>query len=110
VEIMGANLRTKESIMQGESEGRSFYEIIEASNPFGWRTFDFSCLEAYKKGLITEETALLNSSKRGHVTRGIDLIKKTRGENTSNIDGLHMTPLPRPDKKSSTAPPTLKLK
>src|SRR5438477_1118839 len=99
VEIMGANLRTKESIMQGESEGRSFYEIIEASQPFGWRTFDFSCLEAYKTGIITEETALLNSSKRGHVTRGIDLIKKTRGETTSSIADLHMTPLPRGDKK-----------
>jgi len=110
VEVMGANLRTKESIMQGESEGRSFYEIIEASQPFGWRTFDQSCLDAYKKGLITEETALLNSSKRGHVTRGIDMIKKTRGENTSNIMDLHMTPLPRSDKKTATAPAMLKLK
>src|SRR5688572_33030970 len=43
LEIMGANLRTKESIAQGESEGRSFYEIIEASYPFGWRTFDQAC-------------------------------------------------------------------
>jgi len=110
VEVMGANLRTKESIMQGESEGRSFYEIIEASQAFGWRTFDLSCLEAYKKGLITEETALLNSSKRGHVTRGIDLIKKTRGENTSNIMDLHMSPVPRSDKKAPTAPAMLKLK
>jgi len=31
VEIMGSNLRTSESIMAGESEGKSFYEIIEAS-------------------------------------------------------------------------------
>src|SRR5216117_724057 len=31
IEVMGANLRTKESIMLGESEGKSFYEIIEAS-------------------------------------------------------------------------------
>src|ERR1043166_725214 len=40
VEIMGNNLRTKETIVQGESEGKSFYEIIEASHTFGWRTFD----------------------------------------------------------------------
>src|SRR5436190_3568725 len=92
LEVMGGNLRTKESIMLGESEGKSFYEIIEASQTFGWRTFDHSCLEAYKKGLISEETALLFSSKRGHVTRGIDLIKKTRGETTSNISDLRMTP------------------
>lgn len=92
VEIMGSNLRTKESIMQGESEGKSFYEIIEASATYGWRTFDTSCLEAYKRGIITEETATLFASKRGHVTRGIDAIRKGRGESTSSIIDLRMTP------------------
>ena len=29
---MGSNLRTKETIVQGESEGKSFYEIIESSH------------------------------------------------------------------------------
>jgi twitching motility protein PilT len=105
VEIMGANLRTKESIMLGESEGKSFYEIIEASSTYGWRTFDASCLEAYKRGIITEETATLFASKRGHVTRGIDSIKKTRGENTSSIIDLRMTP--HLEKK---APPPVALK
>jgi twitching motility protein PilT len=92
VEIMGSNLRTKESIMQGESEGKSFYEIIEASATYGWRTFDASCLDAYKRGIITEETATLFASKRGHVTRGIDAIRKGRGESTSSIIDLRMTP------------------
>src|SRR5437867_1965077 len=67
VEVMGSNLRTKESIMQGESEGKSFYEIIEASQTFGWRTFDYAALEAYKKNLVNEETAILYCSKRGIV-------------------------------------------
>src|SRR4051812_75305 len=108
-EIMGANLRTKESIMQGESEGKSFYEIIEASTTYGWRTFDASCLEAYKRGIITEETALLFASKRGHVTRGIDSIRKTRGETTSSIIDLRMTPTV--EKKGPPAiPTTLKFK
>src|SRR5436309_14875810 len=31
VEVMGSNLRTKESIMQGERQGTSFDELIEAS-------------------------------------------------------------------------------
>ena len=111
IEIMGANLRTKESIMLGESEGKSFYEIIEASQTFGWRTFDYSCLDGYKKGLITEEIALLYSSKRGHVTRGIDLVKKTRGENTSDISELRMTPAATQEKKAPPPMPTsLKLK
>src|SRR5438874_2418048 len=43
LEIMGANLRTQEAIRLGETEGKTFYEIIEASAPFGWRTFDSAC-------------------------------------------------------------------
>jgi twitching motility protein PilT len=90
VEIMGSNLRTQESIRLGESEGKSFYEIIEASEPFGWRTFDYSALEAYEQGRITEETASLYCTKRGPVTRGIDQIKKARGEATHDLSSLRM--------------------
>src|SRR5947207_9418249 len=110
IEVMGSNLRTKESIMQGESEGKSFYEIIEASTTYGWRTFDASCLDAYKRGLITEETAVLFASKRGHVTRGIDAIKKGRGENTSSIIDLRMSPTMETKKAPPVAPTKLKFK
>src|SRR5262245_29272550 len=88
IEVMGSNLRTKETVVQGESEGKSFYEIIEASQTFGWRTFDYSCLDAYKRNIITEETALMYCSKRGIVSRGIDLLKKSRGENTKPISDM----------------------
>ncbi len=111
LEIMASNLRTKETIVQGESEGKSFYEIIEASQPFGWRTFDFSAIEAYEQGLITEETALLYCSKRGPVTRAIDNSKKARGENTSQVNGLRMKMSAEKGKTAAPATPnTLKLK
>src|SRR3984885_9311564 len=58
LEIMGANLRTQESIRLGESEGKTFYEITEASYTYGWRTFDNACLGALEEGIITEEPAL----------------------------------------------------
>jgi twitching motility protein PilT len=90
LEIMGANLRTKESIQIGESEGKTFYEIIESSYPFGWRTFDHSALEAYDQGLITEETAMSYCTKRGVVSRGIDNIKKRRGEAIAEVSNLRM--------------------
>ncbi len=90
LEIMGSNLRTQESIRLGESEGKSFYEIIEASQPFGWRTFDSSALEAYEKGVIAEETALLYCTKRGPVARGINAVKKARGESTTGVQALRM--------------------
>jgi twitching motility protein PilT len=89
-EIMGYNLRTRETIALGESENRSFYEIIEASSPFGWTTFDQSILNAYEAGTISEETARLFSSKKGRVTRGIDLIHKTRGTDNQRDTGLRL--------------------
>lgn len=111
LEIMGSNLRTQESIRLGETEGKSFYEIIEASQPFGWCTFDAAALEAYEQGLITEEIALLYCTKRGPVTRGIDNIKKTRGESTTTMNSLRMKAALAGGKSGATPlPTTLKLK
>jgi twitching motility protein PilT len=91
-EILGHNLRTKEAIAIGEGEHRSFYEIIEASSPFGWLTFDQSILNAYEEGLITEETATLFASRKGKITRGMDLIQKSRGVDTELDSGLRLDP------------------
>lgn len=88
LEIMGNNLRTKDSIEHGESEGKTFYDIIESASSFGWRTFDMAMLELYEHGLITEETALLYCTNKGVTSRGIDRIKKQKGEETSNLTGL----------------------
>lgn len=111
LEILGANLRTKESIQLGESEGKTFYEIVEASYTFGWRTFDNAVLEAFELGLITEETALLYCTKRGTVTRGIDNIKKTRGESTTDVSNLRMKSAEAGRKAGAPPiPSTLKLK
>jgi twitching motility protein PilT len=110
LEIMGSNLRVQESIRLGESEGKSFYEIIEASQPFGWRTFDLSTLEAYEQGRITEETALLYCTKRGPVMRGIDNIKKSRGESTTSINTLRMKAGQEAKAGAPPVPATLKLK
>ncbi|MDE3098159.1 MAG: PilT/PilU family type 4a pilus ATPase [Verrucomicrobiota bacterium] len=110
VELMGHNLRTEETIRMGESEGKTFYEITEASYPFGWRTFDHACTEAYECGIITEETALLYCTKRGMVARNIDTIKKQRGELTTTIGSLKMKTPPVPSAGPSGAPPVLKLK
>src|SRR6202045_5200686 len=57
-EIMGSSLRTRETIIYGESEGRTFQEIIEAGSTMGWHSFDQSILKAYEAGLISEDTAL----------------------------------------------------
>jgi len=109
LELMGSNLRTQEAIRLGESEGKTFYEIIEASYPFGWRTFDHACMEAFEQGIITEEIALLYCTKRGFVSRGIDNIKKSRGEITTTISSLRMKAPTRDSAKTSTPAATLKI-
>jgi len=89
-EIMGSNLRIRESIINGESDGKTFYEIIEASEPYGWQTFDQAILKMFAEGLITEETAMAYASRKGIVGRGIDNMKKQRGETTTEIEGLSL--------------------
>jgi twitching motility protein PilT len=110
LEIMGSNLRTQETIRLGESEGKTFYEITESSAPFGWRTFDQSVLEAYEQGKITEETALLCCTKKGPVARGIDNIKKVRGESTLHGNSLRMKPGQPAPSNHPQPPPALRLK
>jgi twitching motility protein PilT len=104
MEIMGANLRTQETIVFGESEGKTFYEIIESSHTFGWRNFDHSVIEAFEKGVISEDTAVRYCSKKGVVTRAIDNFKKTKGafggsySNSLQMKGdqIPQAPIPTP--------------
>jgi twitching motility protein PilT len=88
LEIMGNSLRVKETVEHGEAEGKTFYEIIESSATFGWKTFDMAVLELYDNGMVTEETALLYCSNKGVVSRGIDKIKKVKGQATTDTSGL----------------------
>ncbi len=87
-EILCTNLRVKDAILHGESEGRTFYDIIEQGNPFGMMTFDQSIAELYQNGLITQETALSYASRKAVVGRAIDAVKAARGEKTTSIEDL----------------------
>jgi len=78
-EIMGSNLRTRECLLLGETDGRSYSEIIEASAPYGWRTFDQALIDAYAREIISEETAMIFSSSKSKVRHGIDHAKKIGG-------------------------------
>jgi len=90
VEILCTNLRIKELIHNGETEEKTFYDIIADGGPSGMMTFDQHILKLHEAGLITEETAIAYSSKRSVVARGLDQIKAARGESTTAIRGLAM--------------------
>jgi twitching motility protein PilT len=89
-EIMGTSLRVKDAILHGESEGKTYYDMMETSKAFGWTTFDNYIVGLFEKGLISEETAIGYASRRSIVGRGIDLIKSARGESTTAIDKLEI--------------------
>jgi twitching motility protein PilT len=87
-EILRTNLRVKDSILHGESEGKTFYDIIQAGKAFGMVTFDDYILGLYEKGIITQETAMAYASRKDVLGRGIDTIKTVRGEATTDIEDL----------------------
>ncbi|MCX5874717.1 MAG: PilT/PilU family type 4a pilus ATPase [Deltaproteobacteria bacterium] len=89
-EIMGMSLRVRELIMNGETEDKTYYDIIADAKALGWQTFDQHILELYEDGLITEETAASYCTRKTAVNRGLDSIKSARGESTTGITGLGM--------------------
>jgi len=82
-EIMGANLRVQDVILNGESEGKTFYNIMQDGSAFGMTTFDNHIIGLYEQGLITRDMAISFSSRKGVVGRGIDLIDSARGKTTT---------------------------
>ena len=94
-EIMGSSLRTRETLLYGESENRTFQEIIEAGDTHGWHTFDQALLKAFKADLITDETALIFCAHKNKMRRDIDMVKKLRNLSFEEPSGLRMD-LPEP--------------
>lgn len=99
MEIMGSNLRTREAVLMGESEVRDFHDIISASLPMGWQTFEHSLLQAFKESKITEEVAMTYSVNKPQMRKSIDVAKKEMfppdDEPTGlklNLEDLHVDP------------------
>lgn len=90
MEILRTSLRVKDLILNGESEEKTYYNIIKEGAALQMRTFDQHILELFSRGLITEETAITYCSQRNEITRGLDRLKAERGEATSTLQGLGM--------------------
>ncbi len=90
MEVLCTSLRVKDLILNGEDEEKTFYKIIQAGSARDMRTFDQHILELYAAELITEESAMRYCSFRNEIARGLDNIKSSRGEATSNLSGLAM--------------------
>jgi twitching motility protein PilT len=92
-EIMGSSLRTRETLIYGEGENRTFQEIIEAGSTMGWHSFDQSLMRAFEEDLISEETALLFCTHKNKMRRDLEMAKKLRGTIPDEPSGLKMASL-----------------
>nr|WP_321465274.1 PilT/PilU family type 4a pilus ATPase [uncultured Desulfobulbus sp.] len=90
LEILCTSLRVRDLIINGESEDKTFYNVVKEGSTRDMRTFDQHLLELFETGLITEESAMLFASHRSEIKRGMDTVKSARGERTSTIDNLAM--------------------
>jgi twitching motility protein PilT len=86
-EVLGTNMRVRDTILHGESEGKTFHDIILAGKAFGMVTFDDYIVDLYTQGFISEDTAKAYASNKGAVGRGIDAVKSERGQKTTDILG-----------------------
>jgi len=89
-EVMGSNLRTKDSILNGESEGKTFNDIITSGKAQDMVSFDEYIISLYEDSKISEDTAVSYASRKDIVGRGLDSIKSSRGETTTKIDSLEI--------------------
>jgi twitching motility protein PilT len=78
-ELMGSNLRSKETIRYGESDSRSFTDIIESGSTLGWHTFDQSLLRAHQADLISEDSVLTFCTNKTKMRQALDQLRKQRG-------------------------------
>ena len=92
-EIMGSSLRTRETLIYGEGENRTFQEIIEAGSTMGWHSFDQSLMRAFEEDLISEETALLFCTHKNKMRRDLEMAKKLRGTILDEPSGLKIASL-----------------
>lgn len=89
-EVLHSTLRVRDSILHGESEGKTFYEIIQAGAPSAMITFDDYIVELFNKGEISENTARSYATNKSAVGRGIDAIKSAAGKATTDIGKLEV--------------------
>ena len=90
LEIMNNNMRVKDTILNGESEDKTFYDLVRDGDAYGMWTFDQHIVKLYTQGLITEQTAKGYATRKAVVARGIDSVKASKGEKTTDIEGLSM--------------------
>jgi len=79
LEILAANLRTKELIREGEKgDHKTFYRVLTEDRGDGMQTFDEHLLRLYDDGFVSRDTVLHYCTDRVGVTQGMDRLEHDR--------------------------------
>ncbi len=79
-EIMTSTLRVRECILDGETEDKTFYDILSAGSAAGMNAMDQSLCALVGDGLILEETALHYASDRAVLKKTLAASAHARGK------------------------------
>src|SRR5437773_1344292 len=88
--VLVGEMRDRETVEIGMSAAETGHLVMSTLHTINAGQTINRIVGMFDQGLITEETALLYCTNKGVVTRGLDKIKKTRGENTSSLTGLSL--------------------
>ena len=89
-EILAMNLRVRELVLGGETEDKTFYQVVSEGRTSGMQTFDQHLVELFSANTISADTARLYASDTSVVLREVDRIRVERGEDTSGLGRLEM--------------------
>ncbi|GAB1410034.1 PilT/PilU family type 4a pilus ATPase [Desulfovibrionales bacterium] len=89
-EILKSTMRIKDVILNGESEEKNFYTIVDSGDAYGMITFDRFLANLFYEHTITEEVALFSATDKSRLAQLLDKIKSARGERVTQIEGLEL--------------------
>jgi len=99
-EILRANSRTREYVQEGESEGKSLQDAMEAGSLDGMQTFDHELERLINAGVLDRETGLSYATNRTNLQLRLD----TQGEE-AEPEPLSLLPDQRPSGSFRVADP-----
>lgn len=89
-EIMLNTLRVRERILSGETEDKTFYDIISSGAAFGMTSFDQSLRSLFENDLALEETVLAYASDRAALSRELAAAKHAKGSGAQKAPTLQL--------------------
>ncbi|NLY41080.1 MAG: PilT/PilU family type 4a pilus ATPase [Desulfovibrionales bacterium] len=89
-EILTSTMRIKDVILNGETEEKNFYEIVDSGDAYGMISFDRFLANLFYENSIKEEVAMFSATDKPRLAQLLDKIKSARGERVTQIEGLEL--------------------